>query len=678
MRRWILIAAAAALVTPAAAQDWNSAGALQLARQATERRTRAAGDSSLRDYRALGHGFLFFLGQFGEGLAEPPRLVKTDQLELEVYWKAPGRSKQRIVGWRDRTDVPTDLRYHVDHLGIVQNNFGPRIRLGDGDEVRDVPHPLAPGAAELYDFALGDTLIVALPDGDITVVELQVRPRDFSQPRLVGSLYVEPRRAELVRLVFTFTRAAYVDRQLEDLSIVLDNALYEGRWWLPYRQEIEIRRRATWLDIPARGIIRGRWEVDGYVFNAGLTDGWFAGPEIVAAPPARRDSFPWPESLDAAVREVSDPQRRLDLNEVRAEIGRLSSGRALSGVRPRRLAVSSLSDLAHVNRVEGLALGAGVAWQMGEDWDGRARAGYGFAGELVSGSVRIEAAGPQGGPAISLYRDVRDVSDWPVGSRLVNSITSQEMGDDYGDYYSAAGARIEWRRPLGGRWEWTASAAWEWIDSLPVAAAPVRGTYRPNPDLGTGDLALVRLALRQRTGGLAERRNTALDAALESGTMNGGPFYARLSVAGQLQQPVGVTSVLVRVRAGVADDALPAHRAFVLGGRGTLVGDEFREWGGAASALGHVEWRLPVPFPTLPLGPYARTPGTLIVAPFAAVGWAERPAAGAPWRASDGARVTLGLAVEWLGLLRIEAGWGTASDKIGVVMDVTRDFWDIL
>ena len=331
-----------------------------------------------------------------------------------------------------------------------------------------------------------------------------------------------------------------------------------------------------------------------------------------------------------------------------------------------------------MNRVEGLALGAGVAWQMGEDWDGRARLGYGFAGELVSGSVRIEAAGPRGGPAISLYRDVRDVSDWPVGSRLVNSITSQEMGDDYGDYYSAAGARLEWRRPLGGRWEWTASAAWEWIDSLPVAAAPVRGTYRPNPDLGTGDLALVRLALRQRTGGLAERRNTALDAALESGTMNGGPFYARLSVAGQLQQPVGATSVLVRVRAGLADDALPAHRAFVLGGRGTLVGDEFREWGGAASALGHLEWRLPVPFPTLPLGPYARTPGTLIVAPFAAAGWAERPAAGAPWRASDGARVTLGLAVEWLGLLRIEAGWGTASDKIGVVMDVTRDFWDIL
>src|SRR2546425_2078371 len=48
---------------------------------------------------------------------------------------------------------------------------------------------------------------------------------------------------------------------LEDLSIVLENGLFGTRFWLPRRQEIEIRRTGTWLDYPVRTIIRGRWEI---------------------------------------------------------------------------------------------------------------------------------------------------------------------------------------------------------------------------------------------------------------------------------------------------------------------------------------------------------------------------------------------------------------------------------
>src|SRR3989454_12481916 len=92
------------------AQAWNDAAALALARRAIERRSRAAADTALRDYKAQAHGFLFFLGQFGEGLTEPPRLIKADQLELEVYWKAPGLSKQRIVGRSEERRVGKECR----------------------------------------------------------------------------------------------------------------------------------------------------------------------------------------------------------------------------------------------------------------------------------------------------------------------------------------------------------------------------------------------------------------------------------------------------------------------------------------------------------------------------------------------------------------------------------------
>src|SRR5882672_10635370 len=242
-----LVVGALASGNALAAQSWNGDSVLALVRRGVERRTSVASDTALRDYKAQAHGFLFFLGQFGEGLTAPPRLVKADQLELEVYWKAPGLSKQRIVGWRDRAELPTDIAYHRDHLGIVQNNFGRAVRLGEGDEVRDVPHPLAPGGTELYDFALGDTVTLVLPQRSVRVVALRVRPKDFGQARLVGTLFVDAETADLVRLAFNFTPRAYLDPQLEDVSIVLDNALWEGRFWLPYRQEVEIRRRATML-----------------------------------------------------------------------------------------------------------------------------------------------------------------------------------------------------------------------------------------------------------------------------------------------------------------------------------------------------------------------------------------------------------------------------------------------
>ena len=95
-------------------------------------------------------------------------------------------------------------------------------------------------------------------------------------------------------------------------------------------------------------------------------------------------------------------------------------------------------------------------------------------------------------------------------------------------------------------------------------------------------------------------------------------------------------------------------------------------------ALAHVEWRVPVPFPSLVVGSFAHTPRSLIVAPFAAAGWSDRPVTGTPWAATPGARVTVGLAVEWLGMFRLEAGIGVQGHQGGFAFDVTRDFWDIL
>jgi hypothetical protein len=660
----------------ASAQEWNSDSALALARRAIERRDRTASDTALRDYRAQAHGFLFFLGQFGEGLTEPPRLVKADQLELEVYWKAPQLSKQRIIGWRDRAELPTDINYHRDHLGIVQNNFGRFVRLGEGDEVRDVPHPLAPGGTELYDFALGDTVTLVLPQREVRVVALRVRPKDFGQARLVGTLFVDAETADLVRLAFNFTPRAYLDAQLEDVSIVLDNALWDGRFWLPYRQEVEIRRRATWLDIPARGIIRGRWEIDGYVFNIGLDDRWFAGEEIVALPKAERDSFPWTVPLATAIQDIAEPVRQGDLQAVRSEVARIAGRRALSGLRAQRLGVRGVSDVLHANRVEGLAAGAGFVWRApGDQLEVRGLASYGFADRRLHGAVALSW-----GRALELtgYRQVRDVADVPVIAPLFNSIASQEFGDDYGDYYLATGARASLRRGLGVRGEWRAAATRERIVSLPVRAQPATGRFRPNPAVRNGEFSVLSLTVRRRSEGFAVRRDLAAEVTLEGGRVDGGPGYIRVAGAGHLLVPVGGSRVLVRLQGGAAGDGLPPHRAFVLGGRGTLLGDDFRAWGGRRAARVHLEWRAPVPFVRMAAGPYARTPGTITLAPYAAAGWSDGAVPGTPWRATPGTRVTVGVGLEWLGVFRLDTGYGLQSRRARIAFDVARDFWDIL
>ena len=660
------------LATRGAAQDWNSDSALALARRAIDRRAQAAVDTALRDYKAQAHGFLFFLGQFGEGLTEPPRLIKADQLELEVYWKAPALSKQRIIGWRDRTDVPTDISYHRDHLGIAQNNFGRAIRLGEGDEVRDVPHPLAPGGTELYDFALGDTTVIVLAEREVRVVALRVRPKNFNEGAIVGTLFVDAGSADVVRMAFNFTPKAYLDPQLEDVSIVLDNALREGRFWLPYRQEIEIRRRATWLDIPARGIIRGRWEIDGYQFNLGLEDSWFRGEEIIALPKAARDSFPWRVPLAAAIQNVAEPVRANDLEQVRAEVSRIAGRRALTGLKRQRLGARAVSELAHANRVEGLALGAGFVWRTPNDgFELRGLGSYGFADGAGKGSVTLTSTD---GLELTAYRQVRDISDVPVIAPLLNSIGSQEFGDDYGDYYRSTGARLGVRVGIKTRGEWRFSVAHERVASLAIQSRPASGRFRPNPAVRDGDYTTAVLTIRRRSEGFAVRRDVAGEATVEVGD-----DYTRVSGTGHWLLPIGASQsrLLTRVQFGVATSELPPHRAFVLGGRGTLLGDPFRAWGGRRAARVHVEWRTPVPFIRLRAGP-ARTPGTIILAPFTALGWSAAPVPLTPWRATPSTRVTVGLGAEWLGLFRLEAGYGMQSRQMRVAFDITRDFWDIL
>jgi hypothetical protein len=706
MRHRLWLIACIALARLVSAQQWNDPRALALVRQATERRAQQLADSGLVDYQATAHGYLTFLAQLGEGFREPPKVVKADELALQVYWRAPNLSKQVVVGRRDTTVLPTDIQYHRDHLGIVQNNFPAIIRLGEGDEVRDVPHPLSATGLTLYDFAITDSLRITIPGRTIDMYEVKVRPRDDTQPRFIGALYLDRESAQVVRMAFSFTRASFLDTQLEDLFIVLENGLVGTRFWLPRHQEVEIRRTATWLDYPVRGIIRGRWEIAEYQLNQGLPRTQFVGPEIAFAPAQVQRSYGWPsarilDSLPPDVRAVTaDEIRRVQL-ETRA----LVREQALRRARPSALAARGISDFARFNRIEGVALGAGLRAQLGGGIRVNGNARYGFADHDMKGRAGWSWEDGRGRALAAMVAlDHREVGDVAERSALVNSLAAQEVGSDYTDHVRTASATgsFSWS---AGSMTWTTEVARERDEPLRIHAAPGAGHFEPPAPADTVDDWRLRVVGTRATalwyGGLEMR------ARLEGGvkrTVGGAPLgatdavapgstVARVSADIELSHPVGDARVITRTifANASAHGTLPAQDLAFFGGPVTAPGYDFHSLVGNAGLSQRVEVQFNVPFVALPLGRFGRSPATMTLAPFATAvalrhADLQRAGGGIPpgftARAvprADAIYPSLGVGtLMFFDLLRVDVARGMRDGRWSFYIDVNREFWSVL
>jgi hypothetical protein len=683
IRQMIAVALAAISLLAAAAgphalhaQTWNDPRSRSLVEQATERRARQIADTALASYKAAAHGYLTFLAQVGEGFTEPPKIVKADELALEVYWQAPNLSKQLIAGRRDTLLLPTDINYHRDHLGIVQNNFPNIIRLGEGDEVRDVPHPLSADGLNEYDFAIRDSLQIRLGPRTLDVYEVRVRPKNDREPRAVGAVYIDRESGEVVRMAFSFTRAALRDKELEDVSVVLENGLIEGRFWLPRRQEIEIRRTGTWLDYPARGIIRGRWEICCYEVNRPMPAGIFTGPEIALAP--RGTPLPVPftgnvlDSLPPDVRAVTDA----DVAKVQEEARALVRGQALARTRGTSLAARSFSDFVRANRVEGLAVGAGIARKLGEGFSVSARGRYGVDDERAKGRGTISYRRASGaGFDISAYDDFSDAGDVRETSGVISSLASQEFGTDLTDPYRARGASASVRtRPLAG-WTMSIEGALERHNALEVHATPATGQF---------ERTIAASTMREQRGTLSLDRPTRLgpfglemqmhfDASIIRFRDRPETYrnMSRFSYRGNAERPVGSGRLVLRslVAWTAGGDSLPAQHLIYLGGPTSAPGYEFHQFSGRAGASQRFEIQFPVPFASFSLGRYGRTPASITLAPFANAAWVDR----AGWHPSAG----IG-ALAIFDLLRFDVARGLRDGRWTFSVDVSREFWSIL
>jgi hypothetical protein len=644
-------------------QGWQSGDALPAVRAAAAARTQRDLTSAVAGWQAEAHGVVQFVVRIDHGGLPVERVMKVDELRVEVYGEAPSRSKQRIVAWRDSLLRPTTIRYHRDHLGIVAHDFGPTIRLGQGEEVRDVPHPLSASGFGHYQFREADTIRVASATDTLRVVAIEVRPADGDAAGVVGTLFLDIDRAALVRFQFTFTPASYRDPTVERIAVVLENALHERQQWLPHRQSITIDRASPLVVLPISTRIRADWEIDAYQLDLRHPAGRFAGAAIDGLQAPGGAAWPLPMVMPSGGDEVAFADELSDL-------ARQLTGRRLDGLPVVRLAGrDGLSSFLHVNRVEGVALGSGVRWTPGGatrlSLDGTVATRDG----RLTGGVAIEHPGGAVGWRLIASRRVEDLLDDPTGSTLANSFATALTGGDARDWHLRD--RLAAELQIGdAAIQGTLMVGYERVRRVTAGFVALDGTVRDNPGVGKSDAPMVRVGGTWNGGTM---RFARLRLELGSGSI---PWSrADLHLGGTVAR-----QLTAELHAGIGSEGLPLHRAFVLGGRGSLVGHPTRRWWGRRV----LRLELARPFdigigvPHLPgIPPVGAIPSR--VAPFVAVAAVGGALPLAPGDPTGRLEATLGLRLDlWGPVLRVEVGWDPRRGHVGVTLDAHPDWWPML
>ncbi|MBI4521221.1 MAG: hypothetical protein HY701_10315 [Gemmatimonadetes bacterium] len=661
---------------PGAAQSsegWNSQRVLELVERARERRQQAALDPDLKSYAAEVRGYLYFLLDRRD--ADERMLVKVDQVALDVFWRAPGIMTQRIVGLRDAKKLPTNIRYHLDHLTLVQDNFGDLIRMGDGDEVQGVTHPTAPGSEQIYNFRLGDSITVTLPGAldPVRVYEVQVRPQDDRMPAFVGSVFLDRETAAIVRMDFTFTPSAYVDRQLDYIQISLENGLWEGKYWLPHEQRAELRRQFPQLDFPVGGVIRGRYSVRNYRFNEDIPSGTPIGSGVTALPQEVRERFPFEQELYAQLEEEG-LRPPADLAEIRRRAMELMDFQNLSGLGRLRAAVPNASAGFRYNRAEGVFAGTGVTWSQRPDLRLRANGGYAFAAAMPEVTLRLEQDQAVGRLSLTVTaHELRDIGPVPGAPGVWNTLSTLAGGEDYLDPYFVSGATLSQELEVGPLARLTFALRLEEHEAaaLEVAHAPLNrdARFREVRSIDEGNLRAMTLTLERLAPPGLSAFGVSGEARLTSGAFDGAAFArgeGALLWKRQSYETERELSLEVRVGTNLGDS--PKQMRFLLGGRETLPGYAYRSFSGDRLALARLEGSTPL------YSPLVRGRA------FAAAGYAgPRGAAmvddgglGGTGSVRTSVGVGLGLGFD---ILRVDVARGLNSGEWQLLFSVNRSFW---
>jgi hypothetical protein len=226
-----------------------------------------------------------------------------------------------------------------------------------------------------------------------------------------------------------------------------------------------------------------------------------------------------------------------------------------------------------------------------------------------------------------------------------------------------------------------------------VNATPATGHYEPT---------IAASNVRERRGTLAFDRPTKLgplgfetqlhfDASLIQYRGDGSGYHdlSRFAARGNFERPIGTSRFVARSLASwvAGGESVPAQNLAFIGGPTSAPGYVFHQYAARAAISQRFEVQFPVPFASISLGRYGKTPASMTLAPFANFAWVDKAtraripgeslALMVPPRSGWHPSVGIGT-LTIFDLLRFDVARGLRDGRWTFNVDVSRDLWSIL
>lgn len=594
-------------------------------------------DSLVNDYRAtIRYRTSFALGRRRWGRA---MTLAAEEQQGTVHWQRPNDIRLDILGQRSRSrreDI--NISTNFDRPWFVPRGLGDSVRFfGNDFPERAALHPLAQDGPDWYRYQLEDSVMFTTAElGQVKLYRLSIAPRRNGPSLIAGSMYLDARTLDVVRLTFRYVGTAlWVDERDEDfgrdsnkvrranafinrilsVNADLEYSLQDGKYWMPYRQILAGQAQiplisdvvvpfelitsfseysintgepvAFEIELPDSGGVSDEPAIEDDGTTTTYTarqyaDRWQGGRyEVHRSPKESLQAYTgWNDSLDLDLSPEDDKRIRTLSSDLAHLSERLSSeltGRRLHGVNYERFA-----DILRYNRVQGLSFGFGYQLKAPLDFtvfQGTAR--LGLSDGRLTGRLSVLRDAPGGTFTLSGYREVREVEPFTRNFAIGNSINALFVAHDNADYYLGEGASLMFERALDRGIDLTLVGRFERQSSVEAEAQSElndliggSGVFPLNPGVMEG--SFVGAAAR-----LDGQRGLTGWSLTADGLVGEGEEVARMY--GEVRLRVGdKRGLTVSLKTGIASsDALP-QALFRVGGLQSVRGFDYGAHAGQA------------------------------------------------------------------------------------------------
>jgi hypothetical protein len=571
-------------------------------------------------------------------------VASIEQMSSLVRWERPGRFEQHVIGHRQQSIGLqfTTLSFLRDSW-LVPLLYGNRLALLFGRDsarrpitgrrqnvVRFAVHPLSNDRERYYLYRGGDTVVtMRVGERAIPVSRVLVEPRADLAPNTVtfrGELDIDAARHEIVRMRGRFVNVApartFVGKLqragvIEAIAFVeLENAEFDGRFWLPSYQRFESHAAFPLLG-EGRSVFRivSRFrqltpatrdppvaQLTSDTTTVGTSDTLLVltRPLTLASSDSLSRFGEWNTNIGRETARVHAD----DFADVGPDRWR-RTGRPIIELRTERFA-----GLYHFNRIEGSFTGYGAEARLRDAVPGltaRAWGGWAWNEETARGGARVDWKRARSELSLRAGRSLDLTNDFRLPYDSGSTIAAL-VGIDLYDYVDrrSAVAGVTWksRGRRGVRLRLEGGLASDAAVEPHVSRGIVRSTegFRANRGVDEGHYRLTRMELEANPDVTAEFIRPGTSARLTYERGDGDLDYERTELRVMSRTNRGPFTLAARVDAGVlAGKRPPPQQLFEVGSTQNLPGFAYKEFAGnravVARALAIYSfpiWRAPI------------------------------------------------------------------------------------